>query len=353
MVRRVGAAARAASIAADTTPTERKPARAVGLAPVPDAVIAAVLDRRPAIAAAGPALLQGAVHGPADLARFVHLGQELTVIPTCFTRPITVAKRIAEVLGGEASTLVANQRAQVDSPLGTWIVELDGKMPGGAPIIEVGSPPVIGGNDDALLAVLSDIHGFGEPLASVGGGHIHVDGAPFLASSKLLSRFLQLYVAIEPALLSVFRHPARSHAARGLTERVDAAAIAQGFAELGDVGAGQIPGAMTALLEAHGIDRNSALNLLSLAGVAAGNKKSKGTIELRLFDSPIDLATARRQRKIVRMLLAAAFGSGPVPGGAVDDLDGAEVALTAAISGPKPRAGAGVARVPPGPWSHH
>jgi len=304
-----------------------------GFAPISKAVLSALVDRRPAIAASSPiAARAAALKGPmtsSELAALVHLGQELTVVPEFFTRPITVANALASATKGQATTLIANQKAKVTSPLGTWIVELDGKMPGGAPIIEVGSPPVTKANDKALLALVPKLHSFGDALASVGGGHIHVDGAAFLVSPPLLARFLSFYLAVEPAVLSRFRHPARSHAARGLTERADAKALRQALSDLADCTPAQLPAALTTALDDHGIDRNSALNLLSLAGVASGNKKSKGTVELRLFDSPTSVEEARAQRGFVRALLTATFGKGPAPSTdtVVSDIADAEALL--------------------------
>jgi hypothetical protein len=307
-------------------------------------VVEALATKPPAIAA--PISFEPPPSAPVAIADRFHLGQELTIVPEGYLRPIEVADEIAAITGGTSSELVKNGKARVESPYGLWIVEHDGKQPGGSPIIEVGTPPLTKANEAILEKAILALHARGGPLASVGGGHIHVDGAPFLASPRLLSRFLQVYLHIEPAILSAHRHAARSHAARGLSELLPekTKALAQAFAALEDESAATLQSAIAALIEAHELNRNMALNVLSLAGVVGGNKKSKGTIELRLFDSPKDSDHARAQRKLVRGMLAAALSAGalPAPGSPpIGDLAQALEWLEAKSP----------TKLPPGPWT--
>lgn len=252
------------------------------------------------------------------------LGQELTLVPPVWLRPMSVALRLAETVGGQAFELEPNGKAQLLSALGKWHVEHDGRFPGGAPIIEVGTPPLAAAGEVEVAGALAGLHALGPAVASVGGGHIHIDGAAFLASPRLLGRLLALYLRVEPALLSAFRHPARTHAARGFCEMTEAQGLREALSRLGDESPEGLPAALDRLYRRFGLRREAALNLRSLAGSAAGNKRSKGTIELRLFDSPRDAADYRRQHQAVRQLVAAALSSEPLPqGGPIADIESA------------------------------
>ena len=284
-------------------------------APLNKAVVAAIRGRVPALAAATALSLRAGKR----LSDAVHLGQEVTIVPAHYENPVQVAKKLAQVTGGQVTELVANRKCRLDSPLGVWVVELDGKVPGGAPIVEVATPPTPRAADAKVLATLETIHGIAPSLPTLGGGHIHIDGAAFLVAPKLLGRFLQLYLHLEPAILDAFRHPARSHAARGLGEFPNRGEIATRLTALGQSDPAEIAAAVGQTLDELKLPRELALNLRSLAGVQAGNKKSKGTVELRLFDAPVDVATAEAQRRLVRGLLSATFSNKPLSSAAPTD----------------------------------
>lgn len=266
---------------------------------------------------------------PRRLAAKTLLGQELTIVPSRYLRPIEVAGFLSERLGGVASEVEPNGKAHAGSRLGIWVVEHDGKVPGGAPIIEVATPPLDGEAERTVQALLPELHRLGEAIANVGGGHIHIDGVAFLASPGLLRRFLSLYLHVEPALLAAFRHPARAHAARGFCEFPDSVRLGAELLEAAAYEPEGLPKRLESLMAHRGLKREMALNLRSLAGVLSGKKKSKGTLELRLFNSPKNPAQFDLQRRAVRLLIAAAFGSGPLPHPSDEKPSGIDDALAA------------------------
>ena len=270
----------------------------------------AILERWPAIAVPQP---PSSPQDPAALADHVYMGQELTEVLETFVTPVSVARSLSQQVGGTADEVVPNGKTRLDSTTGLWVVDHDGRFPGGGPILEVDTPPLVAATEPVIGQAMATLQQVGDPEPTVGGGHIHVDGAPFLASPRLLSRFLQTYLHVEPALLAAFRHPMRTHAARGFCEMEHPEDIKQALAALGECSKDALPDAVLNLIERFDLHREMALNIRSLCGVKSGNKKSKGTIEIRLFDTPGSPEMMARQHHVLRLILAYALSDRPLP----------------------------------------
>ncbi len=286
----------------------------------------------------GPSSEQPADAAPRDLDLSGHafraaagtlLGQELTIVPPAYLRPVQVAEWIAARAGGTAVEHEPNGRSTALTGDGIWVVTIDGRVPGGPPIIEAATPPLAFEAEARLAQLLPGLHGLGAPVSTLGGGHLHVDGTAFLSRPGLLERFLAFYLYVEPALLSRFRHPARAHAARGYCEFPESPALRSTLLAAGRTPSDGLREALESFLSAHSLRREMALNLRSLSGVFSGNKRSKGTLELRLFDTPKDAAELMAQHATVRLLLAAAYGVGPAPDPQATPVADIEIALAA------------------------
>jgi hypothetical protein len=236
------------------------------------------------------------------------LGQEITIVPDNYENPLYISRKIKGwINNGNITEVSKNKKAKVKTDIGEFIIEHDGNLPGQAPIVEIATPPFDAYNEPFFYKLLDQIHSIAPPIASVGGGHIHIDGKFFLQNPSFLGTFLQHYITIEPAILNKFRHPARNHAARGFFETLNIRVFRLEIDKLSTTPPDTLSDRLNALFSKFNIQRESALNLRSLAGVYSGNKKSKGTIEMRLFDSPENAKKAAEQRNFLRLLLRTTF----------------------------------------------
>ncbi len=241
------------------------------------------------------------------------MGQEITLLQRDANQPRHLAAAIVQALGGDVVIPegLQNKRADAVTPVGTFRAEFDNAGAKGTQILEVAGAPLRGNQQEVFAKQLSALHALGTPERTVGGGHIHIDGAPFAAAPRFFARFMQLYLHREPELLGnyTYRHFARQSGARGYHEKLGARLpeFRTRLKAMEALSSARFETELQALITDFGLDRWMAINLLSFTGVAGGNKKSKGTIEARFFDSPPTLAHAMEQREVLRALLRDAL----------------------------------------------